>query len=49
MENFGFDVNDILSPEEAEKFFEEQENTEEGTQETETENEVETENETISE
>ena len=36
MENFGFDVNDILSPEEAEKFFEEQENPEE-TQETETE------------
>jgi hypothetical protein len=41
MENFGFDVNDILSPEEAEKFFEEQENTEEETQETETEKEVE--------
>lgn len=41
MEDFGFDVNDILSPEEAEKFFEEQENPEQETQETEKEREQE--------
>lgn len=41
MENFGFDVNDILSPEEAEKFFEEQENPEKENQEDEQTNEQE--------
>ena len=39
MEGFVFDVNDILSPEEAEKFFEEQEEPEKETQEPEKENE----------